>query len=167
MAIYGEQKMVKSRWKAMDNVFLVVIGLIMFFAYMDVKQITTFFILNTPEAWNLYNLYTAPAIWSLWYIVLLAIGIIWYVIYKDKSEAIALVVAGWALIWFGAQDVLYFMFSGKAMTANMCWADNIVSIRLISDLLGEACPSAVSFLLSALLGVFISYKLYNLLREKW
>ncbi len=159
--------MVKARWKIMDNVFLIVISLIVVFAWMDVKQITTFFILNTPEAWNLYNLYTGPAIWSLWYIVLLAIGIIWYIIYKDKSEAIALVSAGWALMWFGTQDVLYFIFSGKAMTANMCWADAMLPIRTISDLLGESCPSATSFILSALLGVFISYKLYNYLREKW
>lgn len=159
--------MTKARWKVMDNVFIVVLFLIAFFAYMDAKQITTFFILNTPEAWNLYNLYTGPAIWNLWYIVLLAIGIIWYVIYKDKSEAIALVSAGWALIWFGAQDVLYFIFSGTSMTANMCWADIMLPIRTISDLLGEACPSATSFMLSALLGVFISYHLYNWLREKW
>ena len=160
--------MTKARWKIMDRVFLVVLSLIVFFAYMDVKQITTFFILNTPEAWNLYNLYTAPAIWSLWYVVLLVIGIIWYVIYNDKSEAIALVIAGWALIWFGAQDVLYFIFSGKAMEASMCWADGMVSIRIISDILGETCPSATSFLLSAIIGVFVSYKLYGYFkRAKW
>ena len=160
--------MTKARWEIMDNVFIVVLLLIAFFAYMDTRQITTFFILNTPEAWDLYNLYTGPAIWSLWYIVLLAIGIIWYVIYKDKSEAVALVAAGWALIWFGTQDTLYFWFSGQAMTANMCWADVMAPIRIMSDILRETCPSAASFLLSALLGVFVSYKLYNWLKvAKW
>ena len=152
----------------MDNVFLVVLGMIAFFAWMDVKQITTFFILNTPEAWNLYDTHTAPAIWSLWFIAILAIGIVWYIIYKDKSESVALVASGWALMWFGFQDVLYFMFSGKSMTTGMCWADNIFSIRVISDFLGESCPSGTAFTLSALLGVFISYKLYNKLkRAKW
>lgn len=145
----------------MDNVFFVILGLILFFAWMDSKQIIPFSAINTPEMWDLYNQYTAPAIWSLWYIVILAIGIIWYIIYKDKSESVGLVTAGWTLIWFGTQDIFYFIFSSLKMADSMCWADSMFSIRVISDLLGEICPSPISFTLSAILGVFVSYKLYG------
>jgi len=157
-----------KRWAIMDNVFIMSILLIVFFAWMDAKQITTFFIINTEQAWLLYNQYTAPAIWQTWYIVLATIGLIWYIIYKDKSEAIGLVVSAWALIWFGTQDILYFIFSGKIMTDGMCWADGMTPIRIISDLLRELCPTKISFMLSGILGVLVAYKLYNYFkRAEW
>lgn len=157
-----------KRWKILDNIFLVSLGLIVFFAWMDVKQITTFFIIDTEQAWLLYNQYTGPAIWSMWYVVLAAIGVVWYIIYKDKSEAVSLVASTWALLWFGVQDVFYFIFSEQAMTTGMCWADTMMPIRVISNLLGEVCPSRQSFLLSAALGVFVANKVYNYFKKaKW
>lgn len=157
-----------KRWKTMDNVFLIVIGLIIFFAYMDSNQIIPFLSINTPEIWVLYNQYTGPAIWSLWYVVILAIGVIWYLVYKDKSEAVALTIAGWTLMFFGTQDIFYFIFSGQAMTSSMCWADGMIPIRTISDILGECCPTALSFIISAVIGLFLSYKLYHYFKEaRW
>lgn len=152
----------------MDNVFYVVLALILFFSYMDAKQIIPFTTIDTPEIWDLYNQYTGPAIWTLWYIVILAIGIIWYIIFKDRSESIGLVTAGWALIWFGTQDIFYFIFSSLKMADSMCWADMMAPIRVISDFMGETCPSPISFTASAILGVFISYYLYNYFKEaRW
>ena len=144
----------------MDSTFLIIILLILSFAYMDAKQIVPFQLINTAEMWGLYNQHTGPAIVWLWYVVILAIGIIWYIIHKDKSESLALVAAGWALIFFGTQDVFYFIFSEQVMTPQMCWV-NMLPIRMISHLLGECCPSPTSFIISAVLGVFISHKLYN------
>jgi hypothetical protein len=156
-----------NRWKTMDNVFIILLLLILAFSYMDARQIIPFSLINTSEMWDMYNQYTGPAIVWLWYVVILAIGIIWHIIHKDKSEALALVSAGWALIFFGTQDVFYFIFSEQAMTPQMCWV-NMLPIRTVSRLLGESCPSPTSFIISAVLGVFVSYKLYHYFKvAKW
>lgn len=157
-----------KRWKTLDNVYIVVVALAVFFAWMDVKQITTFFVINTEEAWLLYNSYTGPAIWNMWSMVFLVIGLIWYLITKDKSEAIALVAGGWALEWFGSQDLFYFLFSSQAMTDNMCWANGMAPIKFISQMLGECCPSAFAFMLSGIIGFIVSYKLFQHFKvQKW
>jgi len=156
------------RWKIMNNVFLVVLSIIIFFAYMDSQQIISFQTINTKQGWDLYNAHTGPAIWKTWYFVIAAIGIIWYVIYKDKSESLGIVAAGWSLIYFGTQDLLFFAFSEQTLSSIGCWADNLYPVRTISDLLGESCPTATSFLLSGFFGIVFSFYSYNWLKEaKW
>ena len=139
-----------------------------FFAWMDSRQIISFFEINTEQGWDLYNTYTGPAIWLTWYVVLGVIGLIWYVISKDKSEALALTIALSIMLFFGAQDVLFFHFAGTPMTDNMCWADVMLPIQKISDFLGEPCPTALSFTLSGVIGVIIAFFVFNKLkRSKW
>jgi Mg2+/citrate symporter len=154
-----------ERWSKMNRVYFVILGLIIFFAYMDTIQIISFFEINTEQGWELYNTYTGPAIWSMWYVVILAIAIIWYIVSKDKSEFLGLLGAGWTLLFFGSQDLFYFLFSGRSMTDNMCWFDAMLPIRLISNILGESCPTSLSFMISALLGFVISYFLFNKLKK--
>ena len=149
----------------MDKVFLVVLGLITFFAYMDAKQIITFHTLNTQSAWDLYNTYTGPAIWSMWTMVLIAIGVIWYIIFKDKSEALGISGAGIILQFFGTQDLIYFYFSKQTLAEVGCWADAMSPIKVISDLLNESCPTATSFIISGILGIIIAYYAYRWLKK--
>lgn len=152
----------------MDKVFFAVLGLLIWFSYMDSQQILSFFIINTEQGWNLYNTYTGPAIWLTWYVVLAVIGLIWYIIFKDKSEALAITASAAALIWFGTQDLFYFLFSEQTLSAVGCWADGMVPVKIVSTMLGETCPTATSFILSGFLGVIVAYYLYNKLKEsKW
>src|SRR3990167_2108267 len=100
-----------KRWIILHKIYLLSVIAIFIFAWMDAKQIKSFQILNTTEAWALYNQYTGPAIWSLWAIILVLIGVIWYIIHKDKSEAVALAVSGNILLLTGTEDVLFYLFS--------------------------------------------------------
>ena len=59
-----------KRWIILHKIYLLSVIAIFIFAWMDAKQIKSFQILNTTEAWALYNQYTGPAIWSLWAIIL-------------------------------------------------------------------------------------------------
>lgn len=158
----------KKRWKTMDKVYLVVLGIIVFFAWMDSHQIMPFHIISTQQGWDLYNEYTGPAIWSTWWFVMGAIGLIWYIIFKDKSEALAISLSAWVLMFFGTQDILYFYFSYQELASVGCWADMLLPVRIVSDIMGEACPTATSFILSAAIGMFLSFYLYHKLREaRW
>ena len=149
----------------MNKVFLILICLLIWFAYMDVWQITSFFQINTEQGWDLYNTYTGPAIWVTWYVVMLVLGLIWYVIFKDKSEALAITLAGSILIFFGTQDLFYFLFSDQTLDAVGCWADGMLPIKTISTLLGEECPTGTSFVLSGLLGIIVSFISYKKLQK--
>ena len=152
----------------MNKAFLVLIALLIWFAYMDVWQITSFFEIGTQEGWDLYNQYTGPAIWTTWYVVMLALGAFWYIFTKDKSEALAITLGGAALIWFGTQDLFYFFFSGQTLDAVGCWASGMPPIQFISQMLGEECPTRTSFVLSGTLGIIVSYFLYKYLQKaKW
>lgn len=157
------------RHKIMDKVFLVILGMIVFFAWMDSRQILSFFAINTQQGWDLYAKYTGPAIWLTWYVVLAVIAVIWYLIHKDKSESLALFLTGATLIWFGSQDLFYFYFSEQELSAVGCWASGMPTVHFISSsILKETCPTATSFLLSGLLGILIAYYLYFWLKnERW
>lgn len=165
-----------KRWAQLNKVFLLAIALMIFFAWMDSKQIVPFHTINTEQGWELYNNFTGPAIWITWYVVFAVIGIIWYIYSKDKSEAVALTVAMWIMLFFATQDVFYFVwgnmfFSEHAnyvMTDNMCWADMMLPVRTVSDVLGEECPSAFAFKLSAFIGMVLAYFVFNKLkRARW
>lgn len=159
-------KMVRQlkRWAILNKVFLIGLVILIFFAWMDAKQIITFHRLDSQEAWDLYNTYTGPAIWTMWYFVFLTVGIIWYLFSKDLSEAIGLTGALWIMEWFGTQDLFFFLFSEQSMTASMCWV-GIVPVNLISDFLGETCPSPFAFKLAGFLGMVIGYIGYKKLKE--
>lgn len=163
-----------KRWALMNKVFMVSLGLIVLFAWMDAQQIR--FVKTIDELWQrgdiLWTRYwdiQLPAVVTMWYGVLLAIGIIWYLYSKDKSEALAMFLAPAILIFMGTQDLLYYVFSTDILSVSVdCWADRMLPIRIISDLFRETCPTAFSFILSGFLGIPLSYKVYKYLQvSKW
>lgn len=152
-----------KRWKKLDKVYLVGILLIAFYAWMDAKQIITFHILESSEAWQLYTLHTGPAIVGLWVVMLLILGLVWYIISDDKSEAVALSASLWILLASGLEDLFFFIFHSSPMPQCMDWFG--FPQNFVSTLLGESCVSPTALVLNVALGVFISYNLYNYLKE--
>lgn len=169
----------KIKQKLMDKVLLIALGLNILFAWFDAQNIVAIKSIDaswqamggwspTNNVWNIFWDIISPALFNMWIGVLFAIGLIWYFVSKDKSEALAIFLAPALLIWFGAQDVIYYIISPDVLSECVgCWADVMLPVRIISDLLGETCPTATSFLLSAGLGVIVSYNVYNYLRNKW
>lgn len=157
-----------QRWKTLDKIFLSSIGLILLFAYMDGLQIMPFHIINTAEAWDLYDQYAGPAIWVLWVGVALFIGWIWYHVSKDKSEAVGLSSSIIILLWFGLEDIFYFFFSSTPMPACMPWFEG-KSMEFVSKyILHECCVSPLGLYLNVGLGIVIAYFVYNYCkRAKW
>lgn len=157
----------------MNRVFLVSLGLLFLFAWMDVQKLIMLKTLDSKysigqDLWNLWWAVGSPAQVVLFLGVLAAIGGIWYLLFKDKSEAIALFASPAIMILMGTQDLIYFLISPiDSVFENVgCWADVMMPIRIISDLLGESCPTATSFIISGVLGIFLGLLTYKLL-QKW
>ena len=163
-----------QRHKLIDKVLYVSFFILILFAWFDseniigIKEIDQAW-QNSESLWAIYFGQIMPAIFWLWIGVLVAIGLIWYLYSKDKSEAIALFLTPALLIYFGVQDVLYYIISPDVMTECMgCWADVILPVRIVSDFLGEACPTANALILSALIGISLAYYAYKYLKKaRW
>jgi hypothetical protein len=157
-----------KRWKLFNRVFLVIIVLILFFGYMDAKNVQGMFALDAvhqaengwdehSNVWTVYWSQIQPVLVGLWIGVLAIIALIWYLITKDKSEATAIFLVPAIWIFFGVQDLFYFLFSPQTMSAIGCWANALMPVSWISDLLGEVCPTMVSFFISAFIGIILSW----------
>lgn len=162
----------------MNKILLVSLLLLVLFAYSDsqnligIKQIDSEWQAaggwsETSNVWLIFWATISPAWFTMWMGVLAAIAIIWYLLKKDKSEAVALFVTPAILILTGVQDLIYFVFSPDKIQASMgCWADLVPGVRIMSDLLGETCPSSTAFFLSAIAGAIIAYKAYKYFQRK-
>jgi len=164
----------------MNYVFIVALLLLVLFAWMDSQQISYIQTLGDNlegvgvagsdiGLWENYERIQQPAIVIMWYSVLFAIGVIWFLFSRDFSESLALFVVPATLIFFGVQDVLFFLFSGANIFTEVgAWANALLPIRLLTVLLGQPEPTGSIFLLSAGIGVFLAYHKYRYLkRARW
>lgn len=164
----------------MDKVLLVSFAILILFAWFDSENLIGIKMIDRDwqeaggydpdkNVWTIFFEQISPAIFNMWMGVLAALGIIWYLYSKDKSEALAIFATPAILIIFGVQDLIYFALSPDVFTECMgCWADALVPVRIISDMLGEVCPTTSAFLLSAILGIILAYNVYQRLkRAKW
>ena len=169
---------VTKRWITMNKVLIVVIGLIILFAWMDTQQLITMKAIDKQwgiydvnyqrgsTLWDLFWNIQQPAIFLMWMGVLLAIAIIWYIIYKDKSEALALFLTPAVLIWFGSQDLIYYILSpiDNINLTMGCWANRIMPVNILSQIFGMQCPNNFVFLASGFMGFLIAGFIYTKLQ---
>jgi len=168
------------RWKLMNHILIVSFLLIILFAWFDSENIIGIKEIDKQwqeaggwdpdkNVWTIFWDQISPAVFNLWIGVLAAIGIIWFLISKDKSEAWGLFLTGATLIWFGTQDLIYYIISPDVLTESVgCWANILLPVRVVSDVLGETCPTATSFVLSGLLGIVVAYYIYKYFQKaKW
>jgi hypothetical protein len=164
---------VNSRWFKMNRVLLISIALLFLFAWMDTQQLVM--MKNIDNQWQrgdilwpmFYTIQQRAVMW-LWIGVLAAIGIIWYLLYKDKSEALALFLTPAIMIWFGTQDLIYFVLSpiDKLLIGDIgCWANRIVPMDWLRRLFGLECPTNLIFVASAVIGMFIAGFVYSKLQK--
>ena len=166
---FRDIQMELKRWKIMDKIFLISLALMVIFAYVDFKQVETIRNIDSDSSkWDIYWAGQQPATLMMWTIVLIAIGIIWFLIKQDLSEAVALAVTPLILLYTGVQDIIYFVFDKGSFAQSLCWADKIPTVRIISDWFGEACPSQLAFYLSAVIGIIAAYYTYKFFKtRKW
>jgi len=147
-----------------DKLFILSIVVIALFGYMDSQQIVA---THNNQDWTNYNEILAPAILFLWYGVLIILGIFYYVIRKDLSEAVAVTVAPLIMLAAGLEDVLFFIFRSDWVTSQMCWF-SYPPHTWINKLFGLECSNFKTLLLSSIIGIGIAYLVFQWLkRQKW
>lgn len=164
-----------KKGKLMDKVLFVALGILILFAWFDSQHLIGIKMIDRDwqdpanNVWSVFAEQISPAAFNMWIGVLLALGLIWYLFSKDKSEALAIFLTPAILIIFGVQDVIYYIFSPDVMSQTMgCWADALSPVKIISDLLGETCPTMISFMLSVVIGIFLAIFTYKQLKKaRW
>jgi len=158
----------KQRSLLLDKIILISIALLVLFAWVDSQQIVFVKSLDngTNGVWALFE-HLRPVINLLWFGVLAAIALVWYLITQDKSESLALFLTPAILIFFGFQDLIYYVFSPiDTMPATMgCWANMMPPVRLLTIITGESCPTPAIFTTCALLGFLIAMYVFYKLKE--
>lgn len=136
----------------MKNVFILSIVIIAIFGIIDAYQIVPW---QVTGLWETYETYVAPFYITLWVVVLASIAMMYYLLKKDKSEAIGLLISGVILLFSGLEDIFFFVLSSNVMPAQMCWLTGWSATT--SRFLGEACVTPTSLFLNVILFTVIGW----------
>ena len=147
----------------MQKVFFFSIVVIALFGWFDALQIIPW---QQTQNWEPYNQHVTPAILSMWWIALGAIAFMYYMLVKDKSEAIGLSITSIFILSIGTEDIFFFWLGHDSMPAQMCWLTGPQTI--VSNILGEQCVTPLSLYLNVIIGLFVAYKLLGwFYKQKW
>jgi len=96
--------------------------------------------------------------WAAIYIAVAAIAITYYLIKKDKSEALALLLIPVILLQFGVEDVLFYLLKGLNVLADtMPWLMNkLIPPTVLTNLLHQPVITGPILVISATTGVFLA-----------
>jgi len=141
-----------TKKQQMTNIFILALAIITLFGYLDAQQIIPW---QQLQNWEPYNTFVAPAIINMWLIALAGIAITYYIIKKDKSEAVGIFAASYIMLIGGLQDVSFFILSSNVMTPQMCWFEGTHAI--VSKLLGEACVTPLSLWINTALFIGVAW----------
>ena len=135
------------------KIFIITIAIIAVFGLLDAQQIIPW---HQTQNWDMYNQFVIPAIVGMWVAALLGMAIVYYIVVKDKSEAIGIFIAGTIMLMGGLEDVSYFVLGGLKMCPQMCWF--VGPQVIISQLFHETCVSPISLIFNTLM--FFSFAFF-------
>lgn len=142
----------KMATKQMKNIFILLIIVIAIFGIIDSQQIVLF---QISQDWANYLVYIAPNFILSWVLVFAGIAITYYLLKKNKVQAIGIFLSGYTMLLLGTEDLFFYLLSPNTMATQMCWFSS--PINLISSLMGEICVSPLSLVLNALLGIYLGW----------
>jgi len=123
-----------------------------------------------------YDKYTKgdfpQSVWinHLWTAILIFLipAVCYFVFYrKDKSEAFAIFLISFILLWTGFADVLYFWFQGKTVPLTLPWLSKNPIIGKLSLILGDYQVTRNTLYISTIAGFIIAISLAYILKKKF
>jgi hypothetical protein len=107
------------------------------------------------------------AFWSMAYVAVAGIALTYYLIRKDKSESLALLLIPVILLQCGVEDIIFYWFSGlNASIATMPWLmNNLWPPTIISNILGQPVITGTILYFTAFAGIIGSYYLAKKLEQ--
>jgi hypothetical protein len=154
------------------NIILIGFGLIVLFTILDVYGSYMWAATGGWEG-NAYN--TAGKMyqglfWGFAYAFIIILGIAYWIMRKDKSETLAVMLTPALLLQFGLEDVLFYLFKGlNVLKDTMPWlTDSLWPPTMISRILGYDVIQGPHLVISAIIGIFIVFSIDKwLLAKKW
>ena len=143
--------------KRITKVYLISLLIVLIFTLMDINNIEPFHQLDSSSAWDLYNKFSAPAIFFSWLAAFAILGLLWFIANRDKSEALAVFLTPTIMVYFGLEDTLFHIIKGIPMAQCMDWLNNNPILFNIAKIFGENCVTIFILLLSTIIGLGISY----------
>jgi hypothetical protein len=108
--------------------------------------------------------------WGFAYLIIAVIALTYYLVRKDKSEALALILVPYILLQFGVEDVLYYIFKGLSLSGQtMPWLWNhLIPPTVMARLFGLEMITGGILVVSALIGLWIAHRTARILEaQKW
>jgi len=143
--------------KKITKIYFLSIVAVILFTLMDIGNITPFHRLNSQLAWDLYNQFSGPSIFFSWLGAFVILGLLWFIATKDKSEALAVFLTPTIMVYFGLEDVFFYIIKQIPFTECMVWLNNNPVLFNITKILGGDCVNPTSLILSSILGLWLSY----------
>ena len=155
--------------KKVKKIFLISILIVVAIALIDIFALKS-------QLFGTYTQYTTgqfPADWwflfrNIVFLIITLVAIVYYILFKDKSEAIAIGV-GAHILWFtGFSDLLYFIIQGQQIPLLLTHLNNHPVIGWISlNILKSPDVTSSALWLLAILGALAAYFSIKFLKEKF
>lgn len=159
--------------RRVDRVIWISIAIVVFLAIQDVlglhmwSQIGGF----GSEAYTKAEPLYMQQFWLFAYALIGIVALTYYLMRRDKSEALALVAIPTILLWSGWEDILYYIFTGiKFFGTTMPWlySSKTWFMKLIADFMGASTVTSTTLLVSAGIGAIIAIFVYKWLKQaRW
>ena len=146
------------RMKPFQRFILLLIPLFILMALIDIKFDDTF--RASTVFWEYVSLYW---MWATAFAI--GIGIVYYNITKDKSEAVAFPIAFYVLHMTGLEDVLYYLIKIHSIPSSMDHLFTHPVMGNIAKVLGYNTVTPTSLIISVLIGITITYYIVKYLRR--
>jgi len=99
-------------------------------------------------------------------LIIAVVSLVYYLLYKDKSEAVSIGLGSYILWMTGLADVLYFWLQGNKIPKSLLHLNNQPIISSLSEFFGYSQVTGSALLLSSFVGIIIVYFLTKFLKEK-
>lgn len=153
-----------------QRIILISVGLVLLITVLDIKGVNMFGLIGGlgGDSYKAIETQYLQFFWSFAYAIIIILAISWYIYTKDKSETLAIFLVPTILLLFGIEDVLFYELKGIPFETTMEWLHNVPGVQLVSQIMGSATITGTVLMVSAVVGIIISY--YTIIwleRQKW
>ena len=123
--------------------------------------------ISTMNFWNLEITQDyAKVFWTFTFIAVALSCVTYYIFKRDKSEAVAIGVIFYGLIYSGLEDVLFFIIRDRALPASMEHLLPHTTIGFLSRTFNMETVTPLFLIITLIIGSFITYKVSKYLIRK-
>jgi len=154
-----------------QKILLVSVALVVFFGFMD----SLGFLMWQNVGGFLGDIYLSlenaymSFFWTFALALILVVALVYYLLKKDRSEALALITTPVLLVLGGLEDISYYIFTGHPYWGTeMPWLWNNFFMRTIAQIMGKDTITDITLIVSVGVSIGLAYLIYKKLeRAKW